>query len=160
MKKATVAISLISVIAIAIGTWLILSQIHNGENQTPNVKITELKLTSDWETTGGVQASKLFNITIHNYENKDIMGLTVEVKMTANGSKLESATAFFGPGIIGNGAEIEPFDGVLYSGEVRELRGIIMTNWGEIIRANTLGTINTVADVKLDDAVLDELGLP
>jgi hypothetical protein len=80
----------------------------NQRTETHNVKITDFKWTSGWETPGGVQAIMLFNITIHNLETKDIDGLTVEAKMLANSSELESATAFFGPGIIGESAEIEP----------------------------------------------------
>ncbi len=79
-------------------------------------------------------------------------GLLVEVKMLgANGSEIQTGTMFFGPGVIGNGAEVEPFDGTLNAGEVRTLRGLIGTDWRTLDDAMALGTITTIAEIKLGD---------
>jgi hypothetical protein len=155
MNKRRLAIVLIVIVALVSGTWFVLNAVElNNEcaNQIPEVKIADLKSTSNWETPGGVQAIMLFNITIHNLQDRAVDGLTVDLKIfDINGTVLESATAFFGPGVIGYGAELESFDGILHAGEVREFRGIIMTNWEEVGKTNAL-----VADVKYGNVVLDE----
>jgi hypothetical protein len=90
----------------------------------------------------------------------DIEGLTVEVKMFANGSEIQTDTMFIGPGIIWESAQIESFDGLLRAGEVRELRGIVLTSLDILDRANALGARTNVAKVMLGDVVLDELTVP
>ncbi len=126
--KAKSAILFLIIISIASGILLLLTLPREG-NQIPDVKITEFKWTSDWETPAGVQATRQFNVTIQNSENEVVDELVVEFKMlAANGSEIQTGTMFFGPGIIGNGAEVEPFDGMLNAGEVRTLRGLIGTD--------------------------------
>lgn len=168
MKKV-ILITCLLIITLSGSILLYLSQMHeqktNGEgledlDPTYDVKITDFKWTSHWESPGGVQAAISFNITLHNSKNKDIDGLSVDVKMlNANGDELQTETMFYGQGIIGNGATIQPFDGILHGGENLTLRGGIVSDWGTMTNAWDLGSITTLVDVKLGSVVLDECNI-
>jgi hypothetical protein len=171
MNKIVVAISL-TIIIVFSGSILLFSQninekpqskkpnntnVTENTNQTVSVKIIEFKLGSGWGTPAGVTIATSFNLTLQNLENKDINGLTVEVKMLdAKGNEIQTESYFFGPGIIGQGAQIEPFDGMLHAAEVRTLRGGITSDWGTMSAAWDLGKVTTVIDVKLGNETLDE----
>jgi opacity protein-like surface antigen len=119
------------------------------------VQITEFKLIGRWNAPGGVLAAIGFNLTIHNLENRDVNGLTVEVRvLNANGSEIQAKTMWdLGPGIY----ETDPFDvGVLHAEEVRTLTGGIWSDWNTLDNAWTLGPITAVATIKLGNAALDE----
>jgi hypothetical protein len=156
MKKAALAIFLVSSIFVAIATLIILSQ---PANQTYVVKIAEFKWTSNWENGPvGLACGRSFNVTLHNLGTRDIEGLTVEVKLLANNSEIWAETGFYGLGIIGQTAEFGSFDGQLRAGEIRELRGAVTTRWDILDQASGERTDKIM--VMLDDIVLDELSLP
>ena len=175
MKKTLLVISLTLVIVIAVsGSILLLNQTINknaeGEdvqvntsltedvNQTLNINISEFKFTSGWGAGPvGVMIGTSFNITLQNSENKDIEGLTLEVKMqTANGTHIPTETGFYSEGIIGYTAQFGPFDGVLHAREVRTIRGTTTSDVGTMSAAWALGNVTTVVDVKLGNETLDE----
>jgi hypothetical protein len=171
MKRKALAVVLIAIVALFITTWIIHNQISELQNQIGelqaqnsdlqdqisellsgnytrvNVTITAVK-SGNWEYLGGLAMIKLFNMTIANLENRDIRGLRVEVNFIANGSEIQTDTMFFGSGIIGDGAQIESFDGLLRAGEVRELRGAIQAPVNNLHPARV--------KVMLGDSVLDE----
>jgi hypothetical protein len=160
MKKAALAIFLVSIIVVAIAILLILSQTANQtENQTYDVKIAEFKWTSDWGSGPvGLMWGRSFNVTLHNLGTRDIEGLTVEVKLLANNSEIWAETGFYGPGIIGQTAEFGSFDGELHGGEIKELRGAVTTRLDILDQASGERTDKIM--VMLEDIVLGELPLP
>jgi hypothetical protein len=129
----------------------------NSLNKTYDVNITEFKFTSTWGTPAGVTAAIGFNITLQNLENKDLNGLSLEVKMfDANGSEIQTQTLFYGPGILGHGAQIEPFNGILHAKENRTTIGEIDSDWNTVNNAYALGPITTIASIKTGNETLDE----
>ena len=131
--------------------------IPDGANETHGVEIMDFKWTSGWQNPGGLEMIKLFNITIHSLETEDMEGLMVQVKLFANDREIQTTTEFFGPGIIGDGAEVGSFDGLLGAEEVRELRGIVSTSLDELPSSVP---VETVAKVMLGDVVFDEVTVP
>jgi hypothetical protein len=80
-------------------------------------------------------------------------GVTVEVNLfNSSGSRLDSALGFFGLDVIGWGAGLEDFNGTFSVGEVRLLRGIVITNWGVVSQVDSC-----VAELKVGNDVLDRL---
>ncbi len=171
MKKAVLLVSLSIIIIAVYGSFLLLSQSGawtaekedspvnstspERANQTYNIKIKEFKFTSTWGTPAGVTAAIGFNVTLQNLKNEDLNGLSLEVKMfDVNGSKIQAEAFFYGQGILGHGAQIEPFDGILHAGETRTIRGEIDSDWNTII--NTPKPLTTVASVRLGNETLDE----
>ena len=151
MKKAAVALFLISIVVVA-AAWFVLSQIENqGENQTYDVKIADFKWTSNWGPGPvGVMWGGSFNVTLHNMGNMDIEGLAVEVKQLANDSDVRSETYF-------DGFNTNVTFG-LHAGEIRELEGTFMTSLDELDKAQGELTYKVVC--MLNSTILDELTLP
>ena len=164
MKRTAVALFLISIVVIAGVTWLILSQTENQvENQTYDVKITDFKWTSNWGPGPvGVLWGRSFNITLQNMRNKDVEGLSVDIKLLANDTEIWSETGLYGPGIIGYTAEYNGYDGKLNANETRELRGGFMSRLDILDGAHVWdGGQNAFAvRVIMNDTILDELLLP
>ena len=151
MKKAAVALFLISIVVVA-AAWFVLSQIENqGENQTYDVKIADFKWTSNWGPGPvGVMWGGSFNVTLHNMGNMDIEGLAVEVKQLANDSDVRSETYF-------DGFNTNVTFG-LHAGEIRELEGTFMTSLDKLDKAQGELTYKVVC--MLNSTILDELTLP
>ena len=151
MKKAAVALFLISIVVVA-AAWFVLSRIENqGENQTYDVKIADFKWTSNWGPGPvGVMWGGSFNVTLHNMGNMDIEGLAVEVKQLANDSDVRSETYF-------DGFNTNVTFG-LHAGEIRELEGTFMTSLDELDKAQGELTYKVVC--MLNSTILDELTLP
>jgi len=164
MKRTAVALFLISIVIIAGATWLILSQTENQvENQTYDVKITDFKWTSNWGPGPvGVLWGRSFNITLQNMGNRDVEGLSVDIKLLANDTEIWSETGLYGPGIIGYTAEYNGYDGKLNANETRELRGGFMSRLDILDGAHVWdGGQNAFAvRVIMNDTILDELLLP
>jgi len=151
VKKAAVALFLISIVVVA-AAWFVLSRIENqGENQTYDVKIADFKWTSNWGPGPvGVMWGGSFNVTLHNMGNMDIEGLAVEVKQLANDSDVRSETYF-------DGFNTNVTFG-LHAGEIRELEGTFMTSLDELDKAQGELTYKVVCI--LNSTILDELTLP
>ena len=151
MKKAAVALFLISIVVVA-AAWFVLSRIENqGENQTYDVKIADFKWTSNWGPGPvGVMWGGSFNVTLHNMGNMDIEGLAVEVKQLANDSDVRSETYF-------DGFNTNVTFG-LHAGEISELEGTFMTSLDELDKAQGELTYKVVCI--LNSTILDELTLP
>ena len=151
MKKAAVALFLISIVVVA-AAWFVLSRIENqGENQTYDVKIADFKWTSNWGPGPvGVMWGGSFNVTLHNMGNMDIEGLAVEVKQLANDSDVRSETYF-------DGFNTNVTFG-LHAGEISELEGTFMTSLDELDKAQGELTYKVVC--MLNSTILDELTLP
>ncbi len=129
----------------------------NPLKKTFDANITEFKFTSTWGTPAGVTAAIAFNITLQNLENKDLNGLSLEVKMyDVNGSEVQTQTLFYGPGILGHGAQIEPFDGILHARENRTIIGEIDSDWNTVNNAYAIGPVTTVASIKIGSETLAE----
>jgi len=167
--RKSIALLLLLVILTAASIIVFLAQVNsdtapngdnlpNGANESHGIEITDFKWTSGWQNPGGLEMIKLFNITIHSLETKDTEGLGVQVKLFANDNELQTETQFFGPGIIGQSAVHGSFDGLLGAGEVRELRGIVITSLDEL--PNDFDAVVIEAKVMLGDVVLDELTAP
>lgn len=158
MRKAMVAVILISVIAIAVVTSLILS---HTQNQSYKAKITKFEWTSNWGPGPvGVMWGRSFNITLQNIGNRNIEGLTVDIKLLANNTEISAETGLYGPGVIGYTAEYNGFDGKLNAGEIREIRGDFTTGLSQLDQARDWGDKTFKVRVMLDDIILDELSLP
>ena len=151
MKKAAVALFLISIVVVA-AAWFVLSRIENqGENQTYDVKIADFKWTSNWGPGPvGVMWGGSFNVTLHNMGNMDIEGLAVEVKQLANDSDVRSETYF-------DGFNTNVTFG-LHAGEIRELEGTFMTSLDKLDKAQ--GELTYKVTWMLNSTILDELTLP
>ncbi len=172
MKKAVLLVSLLIIIIAVYGSFLLLSQsgaltaeiedtqVNNNpseaSNHTLNVKIAEFKFTSTLQPGPvGVMACIGFNVTLRNLENEDINGLSLEIKvLNANGSDIQARIEFYSAGVMGHDAHVEAFDGKLCAGEVRTIRGAIVSDWRTII--NTPKPLTTVASIKLGNETLDE----
>jgi hypothetical protein len=162
MKKTALALFLISIVVIASATWVILSQTENQvENQTYDIKIANFKWTSNWGP-GPVGAlwGRSFNITLQNMGNKDVEGLSVDIKLLANNTEISAMTGLYGPGIIGYTAEYNGFDGKLNASETRELRGGFMTSLDKLEQARDWGEKSFTVRVMMNNTILDELPLP
>ena len=129
-------------------------------NSTPDVKIEDFKWTSGWQPLVGVEADCEFNITIHNLVDKEVDGLAINIIMfSGDGNQMSlHKVEFFGSGVIGADAKIEPFDGALHSGEVRTLRGLVTTDWNAIISAGR--NITTTAKVMFGNTIIDQITVP
>ena len=151
MKKAAVALFLISIVVVA-AAWFVLSRIENqGENQTYDVKIADFKWTSNWGPGPvGVMWGGSFNVTLHNMGNMDIEGLAVEVKQLANDSDVRSETYF-------DGFNTNVTFG-LHAGEISELEGTFMTSLDKLDKAQ--GELTYKVTWMLNSTILDELTLP
>ena len=162
MKRTAFALFLISIVVIAGATWFILSQTQNQvENQTYDVKIADFKWTSNWGPGPvGVLWGRSFNITLQNMGNRDVEGLSVDIKLLANNTEISSMTGLYGPGIIGYTAEYNGFDGKLNASETRELRGGFMTGLDKLEQARDWGEKSFTVRVMMSDTILDELKLP
>jgi hypothetical protein len=152
VKRTAVALFIISIVVVAATAWVVLSQIENqGENQTYDVKIADLKWTRNWGPGPvGVSWGGSFNVTLHNMGNMDIEGLTVEVKQLANNSDVRSETYF-------DGFNTNVTFG-LHAGEIRELEGTFMTSLDVLDKAQGELTYKVVC--MLNSTILDELTLP
>ena len=164
MKRTAVALFLISIVIIAGATWLILSQTENQvENQAYDVKITDFKWTSNWGTGPvGLLFGRSFNITLQNMGNRAVEGLSVDIKLLANGTEIWSETGLYGPGIIGYTAEYNGFDGKLNASETRELRGDFMSRLDILDEAHVWNGGQKAYSVRvmMNDTVINELMLP
>ena len=164
MKRTAVALFLISIVIIAGATWLILSQTENQvENQTYDVKITDFKWTSNWGPGPvGVLWGRSFNITLQNMGNRDVEGLSVDIKLLANDTEIWSETGLYGPGIIGYTAEYNGYDGKLNANETRELRGGFMSRLDILDEAHVWNGGQKAYSVRvmMNDTVINELMLP
>jgi hypothetical protein len=117
--------------------------IPDGAGESHGVEITDFKWTSDWMYLGGVSMDRRYNVTIHNWDETDIEGLTMQVKLFAGDKELIINNAYF--------------DGLPSAGEVRQVRGAVITTWDEL--PSSVPT-ETVVKVMLGDVVLDELTVP
>ena len=151
MKKAAVALFLISIVVVA-AAWFVLSRIENqGENQTYDVKIADFKWTSNWGPGPvGVMWGGSFNVTLHNMGNMDIEGLAVEVKQLANDSDVRSETYF-------DGFNTNVTFG-LHAGAIREFDGVFMSTLDKLTKAQGEQTFRVIC--MLNSTILDELTLP
>jgi hypothetical protein len=130
----------------------------NPADDTGEVKIIAFNWLGGWNPVVGVTAAKEFNITISNFCAKNLNGLSLTLRMSdANGTELRSETGFYGPGVIGNGAEFGPFDGILRAKETRTVQGGISTDWQTLDNACAIGNITTVVQISLNGTVLDKL---
>jgi hypothetical protein len=168
VKRKALAFILIIVIALSIATWFVYNRIselqgQNSELQEPveSVKITDFEWTSDWGPGSvGFQWGRSFNITLQNLGDSAVEGLSVDIKLLANGAKLWSSTGLYGPGIIGYTAEYNGFDGKLNASEPREIRGDIITRLDVLDEARDLGEKTLSVRVMMNVTILDELPLP
>jgi hypothetical protein len=162
MKRTALALFLISIVIVAGAAWVILSQIENQvENQTYDVKIADFKWTSNWGSGPvGVLWGRSFNITLRNMGNRDVEGLSVDMKLLANNTEISATTGLYGPGIIGYTAEYNGFDGKLNASETRELRGAFMTGLDKLAQAQDWGEKSFKVRVMMNDTILDEMPLP
>lgn len=122
------------------------------QNEKPiyDVRIIEFEWTSDW-VKGPVPGDwrfRNFITPIQNFGDIDVDGLTVEVRIIANNSELETGTAI----LYGT------LEGVLYGGESRELIGRVNIVLDELEQAS--GEWSNKIIVMLDDLVLYELSIP
>ena len=164
--KIGLIIALIIVLGISLIGFVYLKEITNNQNPdqptptptltpTPDqneydVRIVEFEWTSDW-VRGPVPGDwrfRNFITTIQNFEDIDVDGLTVEVKIVANNSELQTATAIL----------YDTLEGVLYVGESRDLIGRVNIELDELEKAS--GEWNNKIIVMLDDLVLYELAIP
>jgi hypothetical protein len=140
MRKALIAILLISVISVAVAVPLLLSQAQSqtssqtedgdlNKTEGEGVKIAKFEWTSDWGPgAGGLQWGRAFNIALQNLGNSVVEGLSVDVNLLVNDTELWSSTGLYGPGIIGYTAEYpHGFDGKLNASETREMRGVFIS---------------------------------
>ena len=164
MKRTALALFLISIFVIAGATWVILSQTENQvENQTYDVKIADFKWTSNWGTGPvGVLWGRSFNVTLQNMGNRDVEGLSVDIKLLANNTEIWSETGLYGLGIIGYTAEYNGYDGKLNANEIRELRGDFMSRLDVLDEAHVWngGQKEYSVRVMMNKTIIDELLLP
>jgi hypothetical protein len=158
MRKAMVAVILISVIAFAVAASLILS---HPQNQSYKAKIAKFEWTSNWGPGPvGVMWGRGFNITLQNIGDRNIEGLSVDIKLLANNTAIFSETGLYGPGVIGYTAQYNGFDGKLNAGETREIRGGFTTGLDKLDQIRDWGDKTFKVRVMLDNIILDELSLP
>jgi hypothetical protein len=97
--------------------------------------------------------SARFNVTIPNFTDEDIDGLTLEVKMfDANGSKMSYHTVY---GNVVYENESYPL-GRLYAKESRTITGTVISSWGAV----GVDPLTTIICVKSGDTVLAEYDYP
>ena len=131
------------------------------EDRTYDVEIAGFKWTSSWGTGGvGLLWGRSFNVTLQNLENRDIEGLSVEVKLLANNIEIPGEAEIYGLGIIGYTADINYYDGRLNASETRELRGYFETSLDKLEQAQDRGEKNFTVRVMMNDTILNELMLP
>ena len=92
-------------------------------------------------------------------ENRDIEGLSVEVKLLANNTEISAESGLYGPGIIGY-TEPNEYDGRLNASEIRELREYFMTSLDKLEQSQDWGEKVFKVRVMMNDTILDELTLP
>jgi hypothetical protein len=162
MKRTALALFPISIVIVAGVAWVVLSQIENQvENRIYDVKIADFKWTSTWGSGPvGVLWGRSFNITLQNMGNRDVEGLSVDIKLLANNTEIWSETGLYGPGIIGYTAEYNGYDGQLNASETRELRGAFMTGLDKLEQALDWGEKSFKVRVMMNNTVLDEFPLP
>ncbi len=162
MKRKALTALIIGVVIIVGATGVILSQTENQvEDQTFDIKIVDFKWTSNWGSGGvGLLWGRSFNITLQNMENRDIEGLSVEVKLLANDTEIPGKAEIYGPEIIGYTANIEYYDGRLNASEIRELNGYFETSLDKLEQAQDWGEKSFKVRVMMNDTILDELTLP
>jgi len=152
MKRTTLAIFLISIIALSISTWIIYNQyIKLNQINSPNFKITAFSMDKAWEYPVGLILDCWFNITLHNMGVNDVDELKLLVQMFVNDSKIEVINSIHG--VSDNGSITKP----LLANEVREIRGELLSSVKFI--GNIGGHPNGasyVAKVMIGDNVLDE----
>ena len=122
------------------------------QNEKPiyDVKIIEFKWTSEWAKgpVPGDWRFRHFNATIQNFGNDEVDGLTIEVKIIANNTELQTTTHIL----------YETLDGVLYVGESRELIGRVTIGLDILEQTSEDRTAKILAI--LTDLVLDDLVIP
>ena len=162
MKRKAILALLIGVVVIAGATGVILSQTENQvEDQTFKVEIVDFKWTGNWGTGGvGLLWGRSFNVTLQNLENRNIEGLSVEVKLLANNTEISGEAEIYGPGLIGSTANINYYDGRLNASEIRELRGYFETSLDKLEQAQDWGEKSFTVRVIMDDTILDEIRIP
>ena len=130
-------------------------------NRTYDVKIADFKWTSNWGSGGvGLLWGRSFNITLQNMENRDIEGLSVDVKLLANNTEILGEAEIYGSEIIGYTANIDYYDGRLNASEIRELRGYFETSLDKLEQAQDWGEKSFKVRVMMNDTILEELTLP
>jgi len=152
MKRTTIAIVLISIIALSIFTWIIYNQyIKPNQINSTNVKITAFSMDKAWENPVGLILECRFNITLHNMGVNDVDELKLLVQMFVNDSKIELINSIHG--FSENGSITKP----LLANEVREIRGELLSSVKFIgnIGGHPIGAAY-VAKVMIGDNVLDE----
>jgi hypothetical protein len=161
MKRKTLAIVLITLIALAIITWLVQNQTN--PVKTNVVKIETFSLTGIWENIGGLSMTVPFNLTLHNTGINNVSGLNLSVAIFVNDtSKIEAVV------LTSSEERLDPDNFTLLAGEVQEVEGWIGTTLYALELAGakniSIGGANSgwsyVATVKLGDEVLDEFRLP
>lgn len=164
--KIGLIIALIIVLIISLIGFVYLQEItnnHNPEQPKPtptptptpdlneyDVRITEFEWTSDW-VRGPVPGDwrfRNFITTIQNFGDIEADGLTIEVKIIANNTELQTGTAIL----------YDTLDGVLYEGESRDLIGRVSIMLDELVQAR--GEWSNKIIIILDDLVLYELAIP
>jgi hypothetical protein len=176
MRKALMAVLLISVISVAIAIPLLLSHAQNqtsdqngngdlDQTESEGVKIAKFEWTSGWGPgAGGLRWGRAFNITLQNLGDSAVEGLSVYVKLFVNDAEvIWSETGLYGPGIIGYTAEYpHGFDGKLNAGETRGIRGYFVSGL-DVLDAQVWkqeGQKVFSVRVMMNVTILDELLLP
>ncbi len=152
MKRTTIAIVLISIIALPIFTWIIYNQyIKPNQINSTNVKITAFSMDKAWENTVGLILECRFNITVHNMGVNDVNELKLLVQMFVNDSKIELINNI--QGFSDNGSITKP----LLANEVKEIKGELLSSvkFVSTIGGHPNGALY-VAKVMIGDSVLDE----
>jgi hypothetical protein len=133
MKRRTLAIVLITVIALPIVACIAYYQIN-----APNVKITAFNWIRGFNPYAGLTFINEVKVTVENHGINEISGITLTVKLLNNGTEIDNYIAFV--------TQIE----TLHAGESREISGNIF--WGLLSTKVT----HRVCTLKLGDIVLDE----
>ncbi len=155
-KRTLIGLLLISIITISIASFFLIQQIGNANYpNNSKVKITMFSVGESWENPGGLEVTLPFNITFQNMGANDLEGLKIVVEMFENGSSVRVETFF---------SETEQFNGTLYAGETREIRGLIGTTINATSTMFPIGgtseTFTYLAKLVLGDVVLDECWAP
>ena len=145
MKRASLAIILISIVALVFAAGFINLQIQINrllEEKEYNLTIKNMAIGS-WENLGGLNYVRFFNVTIQNDGPGNVGGVTLAFKITGNQTNIQYELMWIEPDQMG----------VLHAGESKLIR---------IYQSESLDNIGKfsgctfVATLMLDNLILDE----
>ena len=145
MKRASLAIILISLVAVVFAAGFINIQIQMNrllEEKEYNLTIKNVAIGS-WENLGGLNYVRFFNVTIQNDGPANVGGVTLAFKITGNQTNIQYELMWIEPDQMG----------VLHAGESKLIR---------IYQSESLDNIGKfsgctfVATLMLDNLILDE----